>query len=288
MILMLIPAAGAQLSTDVEATDPIAPPLDAVPPVLDEKPISIAIDGPVDLPVRAPDLPLPVEVQWSAAAESEPSTEAARPVDSSSPERPEPAAIAGAAGALGATAVAAYLWGPGLWMGMRRLLGSVPFIIGFSRLARDELLNQETRRATMDYIQSHPAASITDIMEGLDIAWGTAVYHLRRLERARLIVSEREGMNRRYWDIDCPAARQRKETQVLRVDAAQKIARLLHDEPGLSQADVRERLGISAGAISQHLRRLQSAGYVAVTPGRRRRYEPTDALEQASPLVLAS
>lgn len=170
---------------------------------------------------------------------------------------------------------------------VRRLVGSLPLLFGFSRLRRGTLLEQETRRAIMMTVREHPAASTTEISESVRVAWGTALYHLRRLEQAGLIISEREGMARRHWDAKSPGTSRRKDTRLLRFETPRRIAALLREEPGLNQSDIRQRLGISSGSTSQQLRRLEDEGFVVATRGRRRCYHPTDALHSAAPWITA-
>lgn len=291
IILLLAPcAAGMPLLEEDGAAPVLEPPTtgDMTPADADVDPSEPA----VTMDVAAPELPVmgdvldvhgTADVQiWSVGPDATADSPRPAPIDPTPNAEDTPSSAATSTAPwetmAGWAALIATILGAPAWLVFRRVAGALPFILGFSRLDKDDLLEQQTRRDIMEYVHLHPAASATQVMESQDIAWGTAVYHLRRLENAGFILSEREGTNRRFWDAVSPEARERRTTRVLRIETSQRIAHLLCREPDLSQADIRGRLRISAGATSQHLRRLQAAGFITSQRGNCIRYRPTDRL----------
>lgn len=233
--------------------------------------VGVQVDtGPVDLGLETDAEALP-------ATPPEPGDDAAAAGGSGRPSV-EPAAAAVAAPAA-ATGLAFLPW-------VRRLLGTAgAMAVGaFSRIHGDELLDHPVRASVLDAVRSRPGATVQDVGHSVGVAWGTAAYHLQRLERARVVVSEREGRDRRFWDIEDPLARTRKRTAPLR-GPPQKIAAAVRTQPGLCQKDLCERLGVRPSVASRHLSRLVDAGLVDVRQdGRQRRYRPTEALEALMPM----
>lgn len=68
--------------------------------------------------------------------------------------------------------------------------------------SRDKgLLNNEKRRLILSYIGEHPGEHYRRIKRELNIASGTLRHHLRRLEEAEMIRSERVGKYRHFYPI---------------------------------------------------------------------------------------
>lgn len=57
-------------------------------------------------------------------------------------------------------------------------------------------LANPTRRAMLDTLLEHPGSTIASLAERFDMSGVAALKHVRILERARLIVSRREGRER--------------------------------------------------------------------------------------------
>jgi DNA-binding transcriptional ArsR family regulator len=158
------------------------------------------------------------------------------------------------------------------------LFGGLAFALwfAFSRIEDGDLASHPLRRQALDLIAASPGASVRDVQRSLGIAWGTAVYHLGRLERAGLVAVRRVGGRSGHWPLgqapprDAPAP------------TGQALADLVRRRPGLTQSELAELAGIGAPAACKQLRRLESAGLVlASRMGRTRVYRPAEALVAA-------
>ena len=62
-----------------------------------------------------------------------------------------------------------------------------------------QALAHPARRRLLDLIKERPGCNVNDVCAGFDISRIAAVRHLDKLEDAGLVVSERDGRNRRLY-----------------------------------------------------------------------------------------
>jgi DNA-binding MarR family transcriptional regulator len=152
----------------------------------------------------------------------------------------------------------------------------------FSRLEPVHVALHPTRRAILEAAAVDPGVTMRALQARLGIAWGTLVHHVRVLERHGQLVSVREGQRRHLYVARSPEARQRSGLAVLRSPAAHRVARAVHERPGLLQVDLCRRIGLRAPAASKQLARLERAGLVEVErAGGACRYAPSPGLAAA-------
>lgn len=272
--LCLLPAAAAVPAVPELAAVPAVPGLPAVPEVpadVPDLPVALPVQVPADLPV---DLPL-VQRPEPAAAEAQPAP--AGSSEGTIAGLPPAVAVPVAAGGLAALlAFAARFLGFGL---VARL---------FSRIEGPRVLEHPARARLHALVGAQPGLTLEELRESAGLSWTTAVHHLRRLEGHGLVVSTQSGRRHRYYLANTDAARHRTSLATLAPATAQRIARLVHDTPGLGQQQICDTLGLRGPAASKHLGRFATHGLVTVkADGRRRLYEPTDALRAAFRAVPA-
>ncbi|MHB1261780.1 MAG: winged helix-turn-helix transcriptional regulator [Thermoplasmatota archaeon] len=241
--------------------------------VATDLPLNIGVDRTLHLPVL-PDLALesrpdPVvqgEASPASASKADGPWQAIREV---SPHT----VLVGSSVLATVLALAAWLANPSLGM--------------FSRIETDALAEHPLRRQALDLIAANPGATVQSVRKGLGIAWGTAVYHLGRLERAGLVAVRHSEGRRGHWPLGQAPARDAL------APTGEALARLVRDRPGLPQNELARLAGIGPPAACKQLRRLESAGFVqAQRSGRTRLYVPTPSLDgvlaKASPLPTAA
>lgn len=143
--------------------------------------------------------------------------------------------------------------------------GAALAITGFaqySRLARNDLLRHETREAVRKLIEAAPGIALSDVAQRAGLAWGTAVYHLERLERAGFLVSERKAGRRCYFVAASVPRAARAGFATLQQGTTRSIAAFVAARPGATQTELCEGLGLSASAASKQVSKLESAGLV--------------------------
>jgi DNA-binding MarR family transcriptional regulator len=146
-------------------------------------------------------------------------------------------------------------------LGGCRLLG-VGAIALYSRLTKSDLLDNSHRDAVYKLIQQTPGIGMTELAQASGVGWGTAVYHLDRLERAGFVTSERAGLHRCYFPVGAVARDARKGIGALKADTTRSIAEFLVARPGATQTELCEALGMSASAASKQVTKLEAAGLV--------------------------
>ncbi|HEX9817204.1 MAG TPA: hypothetical protein VGB18_09510, partial [Candidatus Thermoplasmatota archaeon] len=130
----------------------------------------------------------------------------------------------------------------------------------FSRISSHKILDNNVRNRVHECIMATPGVTIKEVTQLLGIGWGTAVYHLGRLEQERLIVSERHRQFRRYFKNGGAIANDDKTGfSELKNPTTERIASEIANRPGTGQKDLCATVGISAPLAHKHLTRLESA-----------------------------
>jgi DNA-binding transcriptional ArsR family regulator len=279
-----------QTTPSVEAVEPTVatdPVVDAAAslaqPPLDEIDVSVSAhaQATVDVPVVGPGA-AGVAVGTVAARGDAPASFGARAANV--------AAVAAAPTlvALGLGALA--LGGNGLRLVQSRVSGlfgralraagaAIPL---FSRIERCDVLDNPVRARVLDAVAQEPGLSLSEVTQRAGIAWGTAVHHLRLLERHRLVVSVRELAHHRYFAADTPAAAQRAAVSVVLHPTARRIAEFVAQRPGTDQAGICRALRLNNPSASKHLSQFESRGLVqSQRVGRSRLYQATVGLHSA-------
>lgn len=228
--------------------------------VVTDLPRGLGVDKDLRLPIL-PDLSIESEADRAADEESLPSPSATSsgPLEVLKDVHPK-LALVGSSLLATILAVATWLAKPSLGM--------------FSRIEDDALATHPMRRQALDLIAANPGATVQDIRRGLGIAWGTAVYHLGRLERAGLVAVRHSEGRRGHWPLGQAPAKDAL------APTGEALARLVSERPGLPQNELARLAGIGPPAACKQLRRLESAGFVeARRSGKARLYLPTSSLE---------
>jgi DNA-binding MarR family transcriptional regulator len=128
----------------------------------------------------------------------------------------------------------------------------------YSKLRKEQILDHFTRGKIYGYILANPGDHYNAIQKALDIPNGTFAYHLQVLEKEGYIKSTREGINRCFF----PAGvRLPPQGSTLRAGQRMIIEKIM-EEPGLSQKDIANAIGVSPSTVSYHLKDLLEIGVV--------------------------
>jgi len=132
----------------------------------------------------------------------------------------------------------------------------------FARLRGKETLRHVVREGIYDHVRQNPGVRFVQLRRQLGLSHGAAAYHLRVLERNRLVRVRTVWTRRSYFPIDAPPPAASGPAHDVVLDA---LAR----RPGIRLADVAQELGLSRQLVHYHLRRLVQSGRVeAVREGR--------------------
>jgi predicted transcriptional regulator len=123
----------------------------------------------------------------------------------------------------------------------------------FSRLSRDRLLENFERGRIYQYILMNPGDHFSHIREMLDLNIGTLTYHLTVLEREEYIKSGTYGIYKRFY----PHGMKVEGNQM---DIQELILNNLYDNPGMSQKEIAQSLGIHVSTVNYHVNMMVGAG----------------------------
>ena len=124
----------------------------------------------------------------------------------------------------------------------------------FSRIRNDEVLNNFERGRIYQYIVMNPGEHFSRIKKMLDLNTGTLTYHLKVLEQRNYIKSRSVGMYKRFYPYDMKV-----ETGPHR-DIQELILQKLAYNPGMSQRELAEDLGIHVSTVNYHVNIMVGAG----------------------------
>jgi predicted transcriptional regulator len=128
----------------------------------------------------------------------------------------------------------------------------------YTRLHREEILDNEPRGMIRGCIISDPGIRYNEIQRRCGLGNGKAAYHLQALEREGIIRSRSDGRLRRFYP-----AEMRLVDAPVRLDRLQRlIFDFLRERDGLSQREIAGALGISTPTVSRNMKRMAEMGVV--------------------------
>jgi hypothetical protein len=123
----------------------------------------------------------------------------------------------------------------------------------FTRLNRDETLDNKVRYQLLGYLTENPGQHYNALKKALNITNGGMVYHLLVLEREGFIRSQRDGILKRFYPASVKAPENRGRTPD---ELVNDIIAAVEKHPGITQKELVERLVVSDEVIGYHLRKI--------------------------------
>jgi len=141
----------------------------------------------------------------------------------------------------------------------------------YTRLKKDKILENFTRGRIYGHIESHPGIHYSELLRDLKLGNGNLAYHLKTLEREKMIRAVREGQMKLFYPKNGTAhsTMQRFDPLVRRSDqrisgTRKSILNLISATPGLSEIEIAQWLGLSKQNTYYHLRHLEQKGIIRV------------------------
>ncbi len=128
-----------------------------------------------------------------------------------------------------------------------------------TRLRREEVLDNKTRHALLGIIITNPGIHYQAIKREFELKNGVAAYHLDVLERENFIRSVRDGRLKRFYSTDTKVPRDRRSTLE---ELREEILDLVVGNPGISQKEVVNELGLESDTVGYHLRAMVAEGII--------------------------
>ncbi|UCE39133.1 MAG: right-handed parallel beta-helix repeat-containing protein [Thermoplasmata archaeon] len=144
------------------------------------------------------------------------------------------------------------------------------FIPLYSRIKKENLLDQPTRERIYGYIIGNPGAHFGLIRDDLGLGSGQLVYHIKHLEEAHMIYSREDGIKKRFYPADIPKPKGGIPTLS---DIQEKILRIIEENSGIVQKRIASMMGISRQVAGYHLTKIEKKGLISrEVVGRETRY----------------
>jgi predicted transcriptional regulator len=128
----------------------------------------------------------------------------------------------------------------------------------YSKIRREEVLDQYTRGKIHGYIIANPGEHYNSLKAQLKLKNGTLAYHLRVLEREGYVKSARDGPFKRFYPQEAAVPKRRSEFSSIQEIVLENV----RVSPGITQNDVAVRMGVSSQVVNYHIRNLVRAGRI--------------------------
>lgn len=132
----------------------------------------------------------------------------------------------------------------------------------YTRLKEPELLDNEVRNGIYGIIKTNPGIAARSIHRESGQSWGTVVYHLRQLERHRLVKSSRVGRFRTYYESNGRYNGLEEGFAALQNEKTRGVARLIAESPGVTQEQLTRATALPQSTVSYYVRKLKQANLV--------------------------
>jgi len=130
----------------------------------------------------------------------------------------------------------------------------------YTRIKREDTLNNAVRENIYNYIVSNPGENYLAIMKKLGVKNGTLVYHLSTLEREAFIKSRKDGKYKRFY----PRGAKVAEAGHILSEFQKDILGTLSKHPGISQSKLADMLNKSRQSVNYQIKVLAKIGLVKV------------------------
>jgi predicted transcriptional regulator len=138
----------------------------------------------------------------------------------------------------------------------------------------ENLLENQNRNSILQYVNANPGSTIARIAQDQLIDRATVKYHLYKLEAGGKVVLRRMGKYARIFrNSGAFSADEQKVIAHLQNRNSSRILSLIMDNPGITNQELAEQLGIEKGAVHWHIDRFMADGLISVSQeGRQKRY----------------
>jgi predicted transcriptional regulator len=127
----------------------------------------------------------------------------------------------------------------------------------YTKIKHDQLLNHEMRMSIYDHIEKHPGQHFRNILKDMGLKSGVLTHHINMLEREEYIKSVQDGIYRRFYIYGAET-----DGRHLLTEHQQNILNTIKSDPGLSQTEIANKLGITRMLVNYHLKVLKNEGLI--------------------------
>lgn len=192
---------------------------------------------------------------------------------------PQPAPVWSPARAAGSTVAATFsVWFVfALLFGENWRYGLLKFMVVplYTKLKRDEVLDNFTRGRLYGMIEDNPGIHYTQLKRKAGLGNSTLAFHLAVLEREEFVRSELDGAFKRFYPRNAQITDEVMDLSVVQ----QRILHIVRNSPGVTQTEIADAAGVSKRVVNYHIDMMARALLLRVErDGKRTRcYEREDS-----------
>lgn len=139
-------------------------------------------------------------------------------------------------------------------------------VSGFALVTRyispKEALKNPQRAMLFGFVKATPGVHLKQLSEEFGMKTSSILWHIRKLESAELVKSERVNGYRVFYPVEggIEIKRVSRALAALQNDNALRIYQHIHNHPGAQAAPLADRLDMHGGTARWHLRKLRDHG----------------------------
>ncbi len=142
------------------------------------------------------------------------------------------------------------------------VLGFVPWAL-YHRITGNRTLANATRKRIYESVCARPGIGVRDTAASAGVSYSTAIYHLDRLVKERMLVLTGEGSKLRYYKNGGSFSEtDRALMPVLKNKEALRVLAHVRSHPETYRAAIAESLGVTPTTVNWHLKRLLETGLI--------------------------
>ncbi|WP_435195831.1 winged helix-turn-helix transcriptional regulator [Natronomonas sp. EA1] len=138
-----------------------------------------------------------------------------------------------------------------------------------ARFSSHDAGTNDARDAIVGYLTATPGAHFSKLRDDLQLGTGETQHHLRRLESASAVESDRDGDYRRFYPSGRFSAFEKRALGYLRRETPRAMVIALLRDPDATGADIAEAADVSRPTVSKYAAELESAGLLSREDGYR-------------------
>jgi len=145
---------------------------------------------------------------------------------------------------------------------LRYLLFSILGLPLYSKIEKDEILNQPNRKKIFTCLLVNPGINLTKIHREMNLGYGTLVHHLSILEKEKLITSEKTMGLITFYPRTAKNHADEGKNDFLLSPSQTQIYDFLKQRNSASRKNVQEALHMNPKTLGYHLHKLKKGGFI--------------------------
>lgn len=159
----------------------------------------------------------------------------------------------------------------------------------YAKTQTDRLLESPHRERIWQAIEENPGINLSKLRNLMELGWGTTVYHVRLMEDRKLVTSVVQN-GKRHFFINANGTHnadlREAVASITGRTTTQKIVSSILADPGRSQREIAQQLGLSDRVVTHHMGKLRKQRLIETRrEGGRLRCHPTPLLAEAMAAV---